>query len=52
MIQDQLALKLLEGNSRKADTISADVGSKKGGLIFKDRGCVRLKEEPDSLIER
>jgi ATP-dependent Clp protease ATP-binding subunit ClpB len=45
-IQDQLALKLLEGKFREGDTISADVDSKKGGLIFKTGAAGSKKEEP------
>jgi ATP-dependent Clp protease ATP-binding subunit ClpB len=45
-IQDQLALKLLEGKFREGDTISADVDSKKGGLIFKTGAAAGRKEEP------
>jgi len=45
-IQDQLALKLLEGKFREGDTISADVDSKKGGLIFKTGAVDGKKEEP------
>lgn len=34
-IQDQLALKLLEGKFKEGDTIAADADTKKGELIFK-----------------
>jgi len=45
-IQDQLALKLLEGKFKEGDTISADVDSKKGGLVFKAGAASGRKEEP------
>jgi ATP-dependent Clp protease ATP-binding subunit ClpB len=45
-IQDQLALKLLEGKFKEGDTISADVDSKKGGLVFKSGAASGRKEEP------
>jgi ATP-dependent Clp protease ATP-binding subunit ClpB len=34
-IQDQLAMKILEGKFREGDTITADLDSKKGGLVFR-----------------
>jgi ATP-dependent Clp protease ATP-binding subunit ClpB len=34
-IQDQLAMKILEGKFREGDTITADVDAKKGGLVFR-----------------
>jgi len=34
-IQDQLAIKILEGKFKEGDTITADVDAKKGGLIFR-----------------
>jgi ATP-dependent Clp protease ATP-binding subunit ClpB len=44
-IQDQLALKLLEGKFKEGDTISADVDSKKGGLVFKAGPASGRKED-------
>jgi ATP-dependent Clp protease ATP-binding subunit ClpB len=34
-IQDQLALKILEGKFKEGDTITADIDSKKGELVFR-----------------
>jgi ATP-dependent Clp protease ATP-binding subunit ClpB len=34
-IQDQLALKILEGKFKEGDTVKADVDSRKAGLVFK-----------------
>jgi ATP-dependent Clp protease ATP-binding subunit ClpB len=34
-IQDQLAMKILEGKFKEGDTITADLDSKKGELIFR-----------------
>ena len=34
-IQDQLALKILEGKFKEGDTLTADVDTKKGGLVFR-----------------
>ncbi|OGP59461.1 MAG: ATP-dependent chaperone ClpB [Deltaproteobacteria bacterium RBG_13_52_11b] len=44
-IQDQLALKLLEGKFKEGDTISADADTKKGELIFKTVAADSRKEE-------
>ena len=44
-IQDQLALKLLEGKFKEGDTIAADVDTKKGELIFKTVTADSRKEE-------
>jgi ATP-dependent Clp protease ATP-binding subunit ClpB len=34
-IQDRLAMKILEGKFKEGDTVTADVDSKKGELVFK-----------------
>jgi ATP-dependent Clp protease ATP-binding subunit ClpB len=34
-IQDQLAMKILEGKFKEGDTITADLDSKKGELVFR-----------------
>jgi ATP-dependent Clp protease ATP-binding subunit ClpB len=34
-IQDELAMKILEGKFKEGDTITVDLDSKKGGLLFK-----------------
>jgi ATP-dependent Clp protease ATP-binding subunit ClpA len=34
-IQDQLALKILEGKFKEGDTISADRDDKKGEVVFR-----------------
>jgi len=34
-IQDQLAMKILEGKFKDGDTVTADLDSKKGGLVFR-----------------
>jgi ATP-dependent Clp protease ATP-binding subunit ClpB len=34
-IQDQLAMKILEGKFKEGDTVTADLDSKKGGLVFR-----------------
>jgi len=34
-IQDQLALKILEGRFKEGDTVTVDVDSRKGELVFK-----------------
>ena len=44
-IQDQLALKLLEGKFKEGDTIAADADTKKGELIFKTVAADSRKEE-------
>jgi ATP-dependent Clp protease ATP-binding subunit ClpB len=44
-IQDQLALKLLEGKFKEGDVITADVDTKKGELVFKTGGAESRKEE-------
>ena len=44
-IQDQLALKILEGKFKENDRVIADVDSKKGKLVFKTDESERRKEE-------
>jgi len=34
-IQDQLAMKILEGKFKEGDTVTVDLDSKKGGLVFR-----------------
>ena len=34
-IQDQLAMKILEGKFKEGDTVTVDLDSKKGGLTFR-----------------
>ena len=34
-IQDQLAMKILEGKFKEGDTITVDVDAKKGELVFR-----------------
>jgi ATP-dependent Clp protease ATP-binding subunit ClpB len=34
-IQDQLAMKILEGKFKEGDTIAVDLDSRRGGLVFR-----------------